>query len=459
MSSSIASPDYLKTSISSRLALSASGILILFVALTGAALERAFFDSAQSAVQERQLGQIYLLLAAAETDASGHISMPENLAESRFSTPGSGLYAEITAENKTIAWRSSSALGQEPPFPGMLKPGDQRFRQRQDKSSKDYFVYSLGINWASESGDFPFTFHIAEDLTAFRAQISQYRHSLWAWFSAMSMLLLLTLLIVLRWGLAPLRQVTNELSSIESGKQERIEGVYPRELYKLTGNLNTLMYHERSQQKRYRNALADLAHSLKTPLAILRGIIDEKKDGPSVFHAVEEQVERMDQIVVYQLQRAATAGPSTLIKPVAVRPAAQRIMDALKKAHRDKPVQTRLEVEDNIYFKGDEGDLLELLGNLIENSFKWCRSQVFLRAEVSDKHILLTLEDDGSGIDAGQAEKILQRGVRADLSVPGHGIGLAVVRDIIQAYEGSIRIEQCRSGGAKLILELPGYRK
>ncbi|MFQ5354925.1 MAG: ATP-binding protein [Mariprofundaceae bacterium] len=422
-------------------------------------MERAFFDSARSSMQERQLGQIYLLLAAAETDASGTISMPETLAESRFSTPGSGLYAEITAANQTIAWRSSSVLGQEPPFPGMLKPGAQNFQQRQDKAGKIFFVYSLGINWATKSGDFPFTFHVAEDLTAFQAQISKYRHSLWAWFGAMAVLLLLTMLIVLRWGLAPLRQLTSELSLIESGKQERIEGAYPQELHKLTGSLNTLMHHERTQQKRYRNALADLAHSLKTPLAILRGMIGEKKSKPLLTQAVEEQVERMDQIVMYQLQRAATAGPSTLAKPIAVRAAAQRIMDALKKAHRDKSVQTQLEVEDGICFQGDEGDLLELLGNLVENAFKWCSSQVSLRAELNGKYILLILEDDGPGIDAGQAEKILQRGVRADQSVPGHGIGLAIVQDIIQTYDGSIRIEQNRSGGAKLILELPGYQK
>jgi two-component system sensor histidine kinase PhoQ len=442
---------------SARLAFSAGVVLFIFIILTGIALDRAFVDSARSAVRDRQLGLIYLLLAAAEADAQGQISMPETLAEARFNVPGSGLYAQITGNDGEVSWRSPSMLGREFLFPKMLPPGEHRFQQVTTDQDGDFFVSSFGVAWATEAGEHLFTFHVAEDMTAFRAQISEYRRSLWRWFGAMSLLLLLTLTVVLRWVLAPLRRVTTELTLIESGNQEEIKGTYPRELQKLIDNLNALMRHERAQVIRYRNALADLAHSLKTPLAVMRGMTSEhRRAQPKFIKDLEDQLNRMDRIVSYQLQRAATAGSSGLIKPVAVRPVARKIISTLEKVHHEKPVKVRLEVPSELCFHGDEGDLFELMGNLLENAFKWCRSQVRISVRKKEKEfMLIVVDDDGPGIDAEKVEMILHRGFRADENVPGHGIGLAIVRDIIDAYDGDIRIERSPLGGARLILELP----
>jgi len=446
----------MKLSINARLILSASVVLVSFIILTAAALDRAFFESARSAVRDRQLGQIYLLLAAAEVDAGGRISMPETLAEPRLNIPGSGLYAQITSGSGKLLWQSNSALGRELPFPQLLQPGEQRFKQIEDRDKTGFFVYSFAINWETESGVFPFTFHIAEDLKAFHTQIRHYRHSLWGWLGGMALLLLIAEAAILRWGLSPLRRVAIEVAAIESGKQERIQGPYPAEIERLTDNLNALLRHERSQQARYREALANLAHSLKTPLAVMRMASSEAGNRSEAATTLEEQIGRMDQIISYQLQRAATAGPSgMMVTPVAVLPVAEKIIRALQKVHRDRSIQVQLDVDRNICFRGDHGDLMELLGNLIENAFKWCKSRVILSAEIRTGRLFLTLEDDGPGIPAGQADEILKRGARADQSVPGHGIGLAVVRDVVHAYDGAIQIGHSRLGGARIGVELP----
>jgi len=436
-------------SLNRRMILSASLVLAIFMALTTLALERAFYESARSARQERLLGQLYLLIAAAEVDGQGRLSLPESLSEPRFNLPGSGLYAAVADANGSLLWRSSSALNIPAPFHAKLAPGDKRF-----EVGADYFVQSLGVKWAVGRRHSAFTFSVSEDRAEFNAQIGRYRQSLWTWLAALSALLLLAQAGVLRWGLRPLRSVAGELNAIESGRQESLQGVYPEEIQRLTDNLNSLLQHEREQRQRYRHALADLAHSLKTPLAVMRGALGA--DPAQLPATVEEQVARMDAIVAYQLQRAATAGARKLhATPIALLPLAEKIVGALHKVHRDKPVQVDIGWDSGLCLPGDEGDWMELLGNVLENAFKWCAGAIRLSATEEPGRIVLTIEDDGPGIDPAQIEHILQRGVRADEAVPGHGIGLAVVRDIVKAYQGEIAISRSRLGGAAIRLIFP----
>ena len=443
-------------SINARIIVSASIVLLVFIIATGLALDRAFRDSARSARQERLLGQIYLLIAAAEVNADGLIAMPPSFSEARFSLPGSGLYGTITDAVGGIAWRSPSALGVETPLPKPIPAGQQHFNQHEDLSGRPFFVYSLGISWAAGARHFPFTFTVTEDLTAFNAQLDLYRRSLWSWLGGMAALLLCAQMIVLRWGLRPLRRVTGEISAIEAGRQERLQGDYPYEIARLTDNLNALLKREHAQQKRYRDALADLAHSLKTPLAVVRGALSSKRDLGTLANAVDEEVTRMNQIVEYQLQRAATAGRSAgLGIRTPLRPVAEKILASLRKVYRDKQISVECEIAEVVFFRGDEGDLTELLGNLTDNAFKWCAGKVAIHAEIRDGKLSITVEDDGLGIDAAQAQRILERGVRTDQTVPGHGIGLAIVRDIIQSYEGEIAIAPSSLGGAAIRITTP----
>lgn len=429
-------------SLNQRIIFSASLVLAVFIALATLALDRAFYESARSARQERLLGQVYLLIAAAEVDRDGKLSLSPGLSEARFSLPGSGLYARITDHNGKYVWHSPSALGVAAPFQDRLAAGEKRF-----DTLPSYFVQSLGVNWVVGQGHFAFTFSVSEDLAEFNAQIRRYRQSLWTWLAVLAVLLLMAQVVVLRWGLRPLRGVARELNAIESGRQEKLQGVYPKEIKRLTDNLNSLIQHERTRQIRYRNALGDLAHSLKTPLAVMRGALSG--DRAQLPATIEDQVARMDSIVAYQLQRAATSGmKNPMATPVPIRPVMEKIVAALNKVHREKNVSVEIMVPDDLAFPGDEGDLMELLGNLADNAYKWCRSKVSMSAVIHDGLLTITIEDDGAGIAPSQAENILQRGVRADEAVPGHGIGLAVVRDIAEAYQGTVGAGRSSLGGA-----------
>ena len=436
-------------SLKRRMILSASLVLATFIALTALALERAFYDSARSARQDRLLGQTYLLIATAEVDKQGRLSLPPDLSESRFNLPGSGLYATVFDQDGAALWRSSSALNVNTPFQTQLAPGEKRF-----EDGAGYFVQSLGVKWAVGQSHHNFTFSVSENRAEFNAQIRRYRQSLWTWLAALATLLLLAQAAVLRWGLRPLHSVASELNAIESGRQECLQGNYPEEIQRLTDNLNSLLQHEREQRQRYRNALADLAHSLKTPLAVMRGALGGEQTQLSA--TVEDQVVRMDTIVAYQLQRAATAGARKLhAAPIALLPLAKKIIAALHKVHRDKAVQVDIAWDNALRLPGDEGDWMELLGNVLENAFKWCAGSICLEAIEESGRIVLLIEDDGPGIDPAQIDNILQRGVRADEAVPGHGIGLAVARDIVTAYQGQIEFGRSRLGGAEVRLILP----
>ena len=440
-------------SLNTRITLSAAVMLSIFVVLSAFALERAFRDSARNAREERLLAQIYLLMAAAEVSPSGALRIAGQSTEPRLDLPESGLYAAIVNGKGSTVWQSRSALGLDLPQAMTLPAGEQSFREIT-LAGKHYLAKSYGINWNTDNGSYPFTFRVMEDTRAFEEQLNIYRHSLWTWLGVLAVLLLASQWSTLRWGLAPLRKVSNELNRLEAGEQQEITGHYPSEVQRLTDNLNAVLLHERKQQQRYRDALADLAHSLKTPLALMRGVAR----GSSLPEAqsVEEQVDQMDRIISYHLQRAAASGRSTLSAPVELESLINRIIAALKKVYSTKQLELTAEIDSNARFRGDVGDLTEILGNLLDNACKWAHHSVRISARSSDGLLRLRIEDDGPGISSNDAKRVFARGARTDEKVPGHGIGLAVVREIVDAYGGTASIGSSELGGACVQLQLPG---
>lgn len=443
-------------SLNTRIILAASIVLATFLVFTGIALEQAFRESARAAREERLQGQLYLLIAAAEVDEAGRLAMPEQLQEPRLGQPGSGLYATISDTRGKTRWRSPSTLNVSLPDDAPLVAGKSAFSQRGSVAGTDYFIYSMGVSWSEGKRKHAFTFSVAEDLSAFHVQLARYRRSLWGWLGAMAGLLLLAQGVLLRWGLRPLRDVAQEIHAIEAGEKEQLTGTYPAELNALTTNLNGLLQRERAQLRRYRDALGDLAHSLKTPLAVMRGALSEQHQASSLATTVTDETAKMQHIVDYQLQRAATAGPaSTLAAPVPIRPVAEKITSSLNKVYHDKKISAQLHIESGLNFRGDQGDLMELFGNLLDNAYKWCKSSVELRATTEAGHLSLIVNDDGPGIPQQEAARILLRGVRIDQTTPGQGIGLAVAASIVQAYGGEIRIATSPLGGASVLIRIP----
>ena len=237
----------------------------------------------------------------------------------------------------------------------------------------------------------------------------------------------------------------------------KLTGRYPSELVGLADNLNTLIDTERRRLARYRNTLDDLAHSLKTPLAAMRTLLTEQRmrTAEPANEALNRELERMDQRVSYQLRRARATGATGFgTEPVVVAPIVDDLKQTLDKVYRDKRVSCTVEVAPGAVFRGDPGDLTEILGNLMDNGYKYCRAQVHVAASSNSERLVITVGDDGRGITAEEAATLFQRGKRADESVPGQGIGLAVVRETVELYRGTLDVGRSALGGAELRVEL-----
>lgn len=448
-------------SLRSRLLIAGSVVLAAFLILTGFTLDQAFQDSGLAAVQSRLQGQVYMLLGAAQVDAFNRLTIPQTLPEARFSTPDSGLYGDVMDPQGNLIWRSPSLLGLALPFfPAVRNAGEMQFAELDAADDTPLFVMALTVNWEISPNQYQlFTFRVAETQWEFRDQLWSFRRGLWGWLLAATVVLLAVQGLILHWSLKPLRRVATEVKDIETGQRAELGSGYPEELLPLTANLNALLRQSRVHLERYRNALADLAHSLKTPLAVLRGTLDNNVPPDALRQTLGEQVDRMNRTVDYQLQRAAAAGRIALSAPLPVAPIARKIQDSLDKVYASRSLRLSTEIAPSTVFYGDEGDLLEILGNLADNACKWGRHQVILRAYPAAingrAELVIEVEDDGPGIPAEQAPLLLGRGQRADPTVAGHGIGLAVVRDLVEeVYYGRLEIKRGALGGALIVAYL-----
>jgi len=445
-------------SLNARLLIAASVVLVAFLGLTGFTLDRAFRDSAMTATRDRLQAQVYALLSAADVDDNEQLRLPEALPEPRFSTPGSGLYAQVMNGEGHTVWHSPSTIGTAVDFPPARQPGAMQFQESKSASGVPLFTTVFAVTWETGPGrERHFVFQVAESHRSFDNQVGGFRRSLWGWLAAATMVLLAVQGSILRWSLGPLRRVARQVNEIGAGTRTTLTGEYPKELRLLTTSLNALITSSHAHLERYRNALGDLAHSLKTPLAVLRGAVESGGPTPELSQSVQEQVERMDQTVQYQLQRAAASGRTALTAPIPVEPVLRKIIDSLHKVYAEKSLKPTVEIVAETTFSGDEGDLMEIVGNLADNAWKWAHRRLAIRAHNTDGALVMEVEDDGPGIPAEYLAAILERGVRADPTTAGHGIGLAVVKELVEAvYGGTLQIDNGPLGGARTHVTIPG---
>jgi len=444
-------------SLQGRVMVSAALVLLVFLGLTGWVLDRAFRDSAESALQGRLEGQLYGLLGVAEYIPGKGLLIASDPPEARFSQPGSGLIAQSVDASGKPVWQSDSSLGLSLPDLPQLGIDESHF-QRIVIDGGDWFSYEYGLSWIdNQDQEHKYTFRITESPAVYTAQVNSFRQTMITWFVLVAIMLLIVQAMILRWGLSPLRRIEHELQDVESGKSERLAGDYPRELKGLASNLNLLISNERRHLDRYRHTLADLAHSLKTPLAVLRSAVSPGHQGSKLEAIVDEQVDSMTKLVEYQLQKAAAAGTTSLAHGIKIDDHARRIVNSLRKVYQDKGINFDIRIAEGALLYGESGDLMEVLGNLMDNACKWCEGRVSLTVSALSDHewrkgMRLCVEDDGPGIAQDQIDSVLQRGKRGDSQVPGHGIGLAVVSEIVAAYGGEIEVGISELGGAKVTL-------
>jgi two-component system sensor histidine kinase PhoQ len=408
--------------------------LIIFFAVVGFVLEQAFEHSAEQALKEKLRIQIYALLSVAEMDGSLHLKMPKVLREPRFNNPGSGLYAVIRLSDQSLVWRSPSSIGVDLPQPKHLQQGQFSFVKHQN-----FYILHYAVLWENQKKfQRAYYFTVAEDAPVVDQQVIHFRMILMRWLSGAAILMILIQFVLLRWGLSPLRQIGKDLALIEQGIKSQLDGVYPAELEGLVKNLNGLISSERAHMERYRNTLADLAHSLKTPLAILRGCLGQKTIDSGIIQA---QISRMNEIVEYQLQKAAAKGQRQLTSRVNVSEVIKKIITSLDKVYQAKEINFIAELPESCHLHCEEGDLYEIIGNLLDNAAKWSKKVVkvsLLKSDNPQYSQILIIEDDGPGIAENKLEHILQRGVRADENIDGHGIGMAIVNELLQLLQGEL---------------------
>ncbi|GAB2694629.1 ATP-binding protein [Aliiglaciecola aliphaticivorans] len=415
--------------------------LLLFIPLGAMTLEQAYTDSLSQSMLEQLRVQSLTLISEFEM-VEGEPEMPEQLFNDKLNIPGSGLYAFIKINND-IVWQSLSTLNwSEQPKLDAPIIGKEIFLTEFSLHS-DYFLYSYTAEFEGDIDYVPVSFFIVQDQLTFEKERDTFSNTLWYWLGFLALLLLIVLIASLNMALSPINALIRQIKKTEEGDIERLQQTYPPELEKLKSSINHLLDTEQQQRSRYKNSLSDLAHSLKTPLAVLTG-------NPNLPSSAREPLSQIDNIIQRQLKRAVAGAGSGWEQAVSVSVIVQKLQAAMNKVHADKGLTISTQIAENCLFRGDQTDLLELLGNLMDNACKAAKSKVIVSAQHTNKLLRITVEDDGKGIEPQHRQALLHRGKRLDSYQEGQGIGMAVVTDLISAYHGKMEITDSTLGGARI---------
>ncbi|WOH36437.1 ATP-binding protein [Thalassotalea fonticola] len=432
-------------SLQARVMVSALLMILIIVPSLAIILNNAFSEQVQSSIENELNASSYAILALAEVDKQ-QLQMPEQLLNNQFNAIGSGLYALITQQvdnNQHTLWSSSSFLGLTAPenFP-IPAIGDSRF-STQTIDAKKHLVYSFTVSFIQQQQTFTVTLHIMKDQSDFIQMVAKFQQTLWSWLGFIMAVLVILQFVWLKFTLKPLAKLQKELKQIEQGNKQQIEQHYPLELARVSKQLNTLLTAQKNQRKRYRNALSDLAHSLKNPLAVMQS------QGNLTTSSLQ-QLSLMNKTIEHQLKRAQSGGETAWHVGIKIAPIAEKLVSSLHKIYRQKQLVINVNIDERATFNGEESDLYEILGNLLDNASKAAQKIINLNVTQSESQLTFTISDDGKGVSEALRENILQRGIRADTYQQGHGIGLAIVRDLVDSYHGELSIGKSPDLGGAL---------
>ncbi|NUT80825.1 ATP-binding protein [Pseudomonas brassicacearum] len=439
-----------------RLMLAAMTLAVLFMLALLPAMQGAFSLALQESIEQRLASDVTTLISAARVE-NNRLKMPAQLPDERFNLADARLLGYIYDREGRLVWRSKATreenINYTPRYDGL---GNQ-FARIRENDGQEFFVYDVEIKLLGGQSA-AFSIVTLQPVRDYEVTLQGLRDNLYLGFGAALAVLLALLWIGLTWGLRALRRLSQELDEIESGTRESLSTEHPRELLRLTGSLNRLLHSEREQRSRYRDSLDDLAHSLKTPLAVLQGVSEDMARRPEdrgQAWVLQSQIERMSQQIGYQLQRASLRKSGLVRHQVRLRPVLQSLCDTLDKVYRDKRVNVSFDLPEHCQVPIEQGALLEMLGNLLENAYRLCLGEVRVSVHQTLGGTELSVEDDGPGVPPDQRARILQRGERLDRQHPGQGIGLAVVKDIIESYGAKLTLGDSELGGAAFRIHFP----
>lgn len=431
----------------------------------GILISDVFRSSVQSSFDARLKFDLDDMIAAAEVDSSGEVSLRTRFADPRFERVYSGWYwqmspvdAKGTAQpnnaqisrslfDRTIRLADTYRIGQQIWGHG-IGPDDQKVR-----------IVSQRIEYPIAATKNPndtrtYDFLVAGDVSEVEAEVDRFNGTLIWSFALLGLGLILAIFIQVRVGLQPLRRVSEALARIRSGEARRLEGNFPSEIAPLASELNGLIVHSEEVVGRARTHVSNLAHSLKTPLTVLTSEASANP-GP-LADTVQKQTGQMRRQVDHYLVRARAAGALDVLgNRTQVKPALDDLARVLTRIHSERGIVISVDCPSAIYFRGEKQDLEEMVGNLMDNACKWAFGKVAVSASRLDGSFTLAVGDDGAGLEPEEKERVGERGERLDESVPGTGLGLAIVRDIAKLYGGSMALSDSSLGGLQVNLTLP----
>jgi signal transduction histidine kinase len=455
-----------RNSLAVRLFVSASAWLVVILVITGFVLSSVYKDATERAFDRRLNLYLRTLIAEVATPDEPPDHQFQSLGEPLFELPLSGWYWQITrTDTDKQDVRASRSLWDKK-LPKLedqgveLTPAGIRLGYVEGPEGQSLRMVERPVDLGTDG---KFLVSVAGDATEIFDETRTFDYYLGSTFAALGIVLLLTTIFQVRFGLAPLKRISESIADIRSGRAEQLEGEFPVEIAPLARETNALIDANREIVERARTHVGNLAHAIKTPLSVI--VNEASAHGADPFaHKVLEQADVMRDQVAHHLERARIAARVTIIGTVTeVAPALEALRRTMEKIHRDRGIAIEVKADSHARFRGERQDLEEMAGNLVDNACKWAASLVFIEVLVerpvepgAAPMLRIVVDDDGRGLSEAERTQVSRRGQRLDESKPGSGLGLSIVVDLAGLYGGSLTLGNAPIGGLRAELVLPG---
>src|ERR1700758_2105152 len=453
-------------SLAFRLFLWATGLTVVILIVTGIALSTLYRHAVERAFDRRLDVYLRTLVADVASPEEGTDKFPQSIGEPLFELPLSGWYWQVTrldtakpeVHSSRSLWDSNLPRLQD----SAVDSASGGYRKGYTQGPEDVRLRLVERN-IDLGDDGRYLIQVAGDASEIDEEMRSFDRTIGAIFAALTLALLLTTLLQVRFGLSPLKRISESLAAIRSGRAERLEGEFPVEIASLARETNALIDANREIVERARTHVGNLAHAIKTPLSVIVNEASAHAADPFADKVLEQADVMRDQ-VAHHLERARIAARVTIVGTVTeVAPAIEALRRTMEKTHRDRGIAIAVAADPQARFRGERQDLEEMAGNLVDNACKWAASQVFIEVRVerpvapgAGPMLRIIVDDDGRGLSAAERAQVSRRGQRLDESKPGSGLGLSIVTDLAALYGGSLTLGNAPIGGLRAELVLPG---
>lgn len=422
---------------------------VLALGAAAFALSSLYREHVESEHADQIGGYLDELAAAVEVSESGELILARNLSDPLFQRPYSGLYWEVVVEGKSTL-RSRSLWEESLGVPAEAASSDDPFRIRGPEG-QSLSAWTRTIRYPNFAP--PLVMHVAADGARIARMTASFTRTLAVSLALLALGLTAIVVAQVHFGLAPLRRLGHTVTRLREGQVDKVEGEYPSEVRPLVEDLNAVLHENRELLSRARAQAGNLAHALKTPLAVIRNAMGGLAQTP-VAGAVGAEVERMHQAIERHLVRARAGAAAMRGRHARVRDALDEVVRVVLQIHGER-VAIESVCDADARFPGDAADLQEILGNLLDNAAKWARVNVRVTVASSARQLRMVVEDDGPGIPPERRAEAVQRGVRLDTSRPGSGLGLQIVDELCQVYGGTLELGDAALGGLSATVLIP----